>query len=116
MTLLAVMLCGCSSADLPTAVYTPPGPPTQSAIVAGIKNAAAEEKLTGALEISDIRPTDRGQGHFFVCLREVAQSWGSPSWGSHYTYAVFFDGDDYKGVRQSVFTEACETQAFSPLD
>jgi hypothetical protein len=116
MTLLAVMLCGCSSVDLPTAVYTPPAPPTASAMREGIKKAAAEEKLTGALEISDIRPTDRGQGHFFVCLREVSQSWGSPSWGTHYTYAVFFDGDNYKRARQSVLSEACETATLVPLD
>ena len=111
MTLLTVMLCGCSSVDLPTAVYTPPAPPTPSAIREGAKKGVAEEKLAGAVEISDVRPTDRGQGHFFVCLREV-----NPFWASHYTYAVFFDGDEYKGVRQSVLSETCETQTFTPLN
>jgi hypothetical protein len=31
-------------------------------------------------------------------------------------YSAFFDNDVYKGTRQSVIMEACETQQFIPVD
>jgi hypothetical protein len=30
--------------------------------------------------------------------------------------SVFFDNDVYKGSRQSVIMDACETQQFAPVD
>jgi hypothetical protein len=38
----------------------------------------------------------------------------SPAAAKGTTYSVFWDGDTYKGVRQSVITEACETEVYSP--
>jgi hypothetical protein len=31
-------------------------------------------------------------------------------------YSVFFNNDEYKGANQSVIIEACEAQAFTPID
>ena len=71
---------------------------------------AADLKMTGPLEISAVRPTDIGPGRFFVCLRQA-----DPTIAKRQPYSVFFDNDSYKGSRQSVIREACETQVYSPL-
>jgi len=76
----------------------------------GIKQAAAEEKVTGPIEMSDLRPTDHGPGHFVVCIRGVDEKYRRVGY-----YAVFFDNDDYKGSRMSVMIDDCEKQDYRPF-
>ena len=70
---------------------------------------AAQAKLVGVLQVSDVRQTDHGPGNYFVCLREANPP---PDKRPRY-YAVFFDNDTYndtyKGDRLSVITDNCET-------
>ena len=88
------------------------------------------------LEVSTVRPTDHGPGHFFACLkgtiqlsptspntaadgsaREPSNQPPSPSTVPRVIFlSVFFDNDVYKGARQSVIMDACETQQFAPVD
>lgn len=110
--LLTLLLSGCSSVDAPPTTYTAPSPPTQAGVVAGIKTAASEAKLSPPLEISDVRPTDRGPGRYLVCMREVVSSNSE----KRPSYSVFYDNDDYKGERLSVILDACEAQVFSQID
>jgi hypothetical protein len=111
--LLCLVLSACSSdnVDLPAATYVPPSPPTQAAVISGVKAATSEAKLTAPMEISAVRPADRGPGHYFLCLREA-----SPTSERRRVYSVFYDNDVYKGSRQSVIMDACEAQAFIPVD
>jgi hypothetical protein len=115
LLLLSLMLAACSSdPGLPASTYppyVPPSPPTQNAIVAPATGAAAEAKLAAPLQISAVRQTDHGPGHYFICLREANPP---PDKRQRY-YSVFFDNDTYKGSRLSVIMDECETQAFSPL-
>jgi hypothetical protein len=90
--------------------YVPPSPPTLAATRAGIKQAAMQEKLTGLIEMSDLRQSDHGPGRFVVCMRG-ANSEFSP----RRTYAVFFDNEAYKGARMSVMIDDCEKQDYRPL-
>jgi hypothetical protein len=107
---LTLLLAGCaSSANLPPA-YQPSRAPSAKAVTEGVKKAAAEAKLTGALETSAVRHTDHGPGSYFVCLRQTA-----PSAGGRPAYSVFFDNDDYKGIQSSVISEACEAESLVPL-
>ena len=109
--LLSLMLAACSS-DFSTAPpdYVAPSPPTEQSVVASAKAVAADLKMTGPLEISAVRPTDLGPGRFFVCLRQA-----DPTIAKRQPYSVFFDNDSYKGSRQSVIREACETQAYTSI-
>jgi len=129
---------GCSSDDLGSvSELRVPSPPTEAAVLAGVKTAASEARLTPPLEMSAVRPSDHGPGRYFVCLRGT---W-LPSLGRSQTadtaarepslfdpppqpaaserrviYSVFFNNDVYKDARQSVIIDACETQAFTPID
>ena len=137
--LLCLLLSACSSdkIDVPPVVYVPPSPPTQDAVITGLKAAASEAKLTAPLEVSTVRPTDHGPGRFFACLkgtmlpsptpkaaaddsgREPSILYQTPLSGTEPRvayYSVFFDNDVYKGTRQSVIMEACEAQQFTPVD
>jgi hypothetical protein len=76
----------------------------------GIKKAATEEKLAGPIEMSDLRQSDHGPGRFVLCIRGA----GSAS-DPRRTYAVFFEHDDYKGVRMSVVIDDREKQGYRPL-
>jgi hypothetical protein len=69
--LLCLLLGACSSEkiDVAPVVYVPPSPPTQNAVITGLKAAASEAKLTAPLEVSTVRPTDHGPGRFFACLK-----------------------------------------------
>lgn len=108
---LTLLLAGCASrADLP-AVYHPPRAPDAKVVQEGVKKAATETKLTGALEMTAARPTDHGPGAYFACLRQS----GSPS-GRHPAYSVFFDNDAYKGIQSSVILEASEAEAWVPFN
>jgi hypothetical protein len=59
-----------------------------------------------------VRPTDHGPGSYFVCIREVVSSTSD----KRPTYSVFYNNDVYRGERQSVILDACENQAFTPID
>jgi hypothetical protein len=110
--LLCFTLAACSTSadDLsPVKPYVPPSMPATEAVGKGIKQAVTEEKLTGPMEMSDLRPTDHGPGHFFVCVRAMDPKSNRPGY-----YAVFFDNDDYKGSRMSVMIDDCEKQAYRP--
>jgi hypothetical protein len=112
LILLGLMLSACSSA-LESAIigpYVPPSAPTLAAALKGAEQAAAEEKITGFIEISDVRESDHGPGRFVLCLR------GASGFSPRRTYAVFFDDDNYKGVRMSVIVDDCENRDFRPLD
>ena len=118
--LVAVLLGGCSStADTPTAdtpqslyISRPPSPPTQTALIEGLRKAVPEEKLTAPIEISALRKVELGGfGSYFVCMREV-----NPTSDRHFVYSVFYDDDVYKGARQSVIMEHCEAESFTQID
>jgi hypothetical protein len=99
------------SACAPPSTYTPPSPPMHAAVIAGVKKAASEAKLGAPLEMSDLRPTDHGPGGYFVCVREA-----SSTSEKHTVYSVFYNNDEYKGSRVSVIMDACEAQAFTPIE
>jgi hypothetical protein len=116
MSALVVLLCftlpACSPAVQSSIIgdYVPPSMPTMIAAHEGIKKAAAEEKLTGPIEMSDVRQTNHGPGRFVFCLRGE-----QPASGPRRTYAVFFDNNDYKGSRMSVMIDDGEKQDYRPL-
>ena len=60
--------------------------------------------------MSDQRQSDHGPGRFVVCMRGV-----NSEFSPRRTYAVFFDSEDYKGVRMSVMIDDCEKQDYRPL-
>ena len=110
--LLCFTLAACGpSVELPLwKGYVPPSMPTMDATGKGIKQAAAEEKVTGQIEMSDLRPTDHGPGHFVVCIRGTESIHNRVGY-----YAVFFDNDEYKGSRASVILDDCEKQNYRPV-
>jgi hypothetical protein len=123
--LVAVLLGGCSAtadtptADTPQSLYIPPSPSTQKALVEGLRKAISEEKIAAPdqkiaapIEISALRKVEYGGlGRYFVCMREL-----NPTSERHFVYSVFYDNDDYKGVRQSVIMEHCEAETFTRID
>jgi hypothetical protein len=110
--LIAVLLGGCSSTDTPQPIYTPPVPPTQAAVIKGLGQAISEEKIAAPIEISALRRVEFGGfGRYFVCMRQL-----NPTSERHFVYSVFYDNEDYKGVRQSVIMEHCEAEAFTRID
>ena len=113
LLLLSVLLGGCAtstagSSQMDAQAYALPSMPTMTAATKGIAQAVAEEKLTGPIEMSDLRQTDHGPGRFMLCIRAVG-----PKDSRAATYAVFFDNDDYKGARMSVIMD-CEKQVYRP--
>jgi hypothetical protein len=110
VTMSAVTLGACG-ADLPPAVDTPLVAPAPEKALVGAYKAVEEEKLTGFIEVSAVSEAPSlGPGQYMLCLR------GSPSPSEpQHTYAVFFNNDEYRGVRLSIILDACERQAFSPL-
>ena len=111
VTMSTGLLAACGGIDLPAAVDTPLAVPTPDKALEGARKAADEEKLTGLIEVSGIREgKSLGPGEYMLCLR------GSPSpLEPHRTYAVFFNNDEYRGVRLSIIMDECESQAFNPL-
>jgi hypothetical protein len=93
----------------PPVVYVPPSMPTMEAVGKGIKQAAAAAKLLGPIEMSDLRPTDHGPGHFMLCLRGVSNDFRTG------TYVVFFDNNTYMGLRLPAILDACEKQNYYPV-
>jgi hypothetical protein len=83
--------------------------PRMAAASEGIKKAATEEKLTGPIEMSDLRETDHGSGRFVLSIRGVDLKYRRVG-----TYAVFFDNNDYKGSRMSVMIDDCEKPDYRP--
>ena len=63
----------------------------------GVKQAAADAQLTAPMEMSYLRETDHRPGRFLLCMR-VLESKSTRV----VTYAVFFDNNDYKGLRLPV--------------
>lgn len=108
--LLCSTLAACSTGEpAPPVVYVPPSMPTTEAVTRGIKQAATDAHLIGAIEMSDLRPTDHGLGHFMLCIRGVSRDSRTG------TYAVFFDNNEYKGLRLPVILDACEKQDYRPV-
>jgi hypothetical protein len=106
--LVCFTLAACSPAvEFSIAAYVPPSMPTVAAAGEGIKQATTDEKLTGPIEMSDLRETDHGPGRFVLCIRGVEAKYRRVS-----TYAVFFDNNDYKGSRMSVMIDDCEKQNY----
>jgi hypothetical protein len=87
--------------------YIPPNPPTRPAELNGVVKASKEEKLIGALEISELRNSDFGPGRWMICLRGERDS--KPAY-----FGVYFENEDYKGVRLSVIGEDCEHATYVP--
>jgi hypothetical protein len=110
--LICLMLAACSPpVELPLwKPYAPPSMPTTDAASKGITQAVAQEKITGPIEMSDLRHTDHGPGSFVLCIRGVESKYKRVGY-----YAVFFDNDDYKGSRMSVMIDDCEKQDYRPL-
>src|ERR1700726_3083851 len=110
---LAVLACftlaACAESSI-IGAYVPPSMPTTAAASEGIKKAATEEKLTGPIEMSDLRETDLGSGRFVLFIRGVESKYRRVG-----TYAVFFDNNDYKGSRMSVMMDDCEKQDYRPF-
>jgi hypothetical protein len=94
--------------------YVPPGAPSVTAKTAGLKKAIAEEKLKGGVEVSDVRVSDRGMGRYMVCLKGRRDQQTRDQQTSAY-YSVFFDNDEYKGVREAVTYDFCAQQSFRPM-
>jgi hypothetical protein len=107
---LAVSACSSIEASSIIGPYVAPSAPTLSATLKGAKQAAVDEKLTGFIEMSDVRESDHGPGRFVLCLR------GASGFSPRRTYAVFFDNEEYKGARLSVIVDDCEKQDFRPFD
>jgi hypothetical protein len=109
--LVCLTVAACAPAvDLPIPVYVPPSMPTEAAAAEGIKKATTDEKLTGPIERSDVRETDHGPGRFMLCIRGVDAKYRRLR-----TYGVFFDNNEYKGVRISVMIDDCEKQNYRPV-
>lgn len=105
-------VAGCSfGPEVAPLKYVSPRFPTPACALQGAYQAAAEEKLTGLVEISDVRQgRSFGPGAFMLCLRSSGSD-ASPV----RTYSVFFNSDQYVGVRSSVIMDDCEKQAFRLL-
>jgi hypothetical protein len=104
--LTCLVLAACSSYELPAA-----SPPEPAKAIAAAKQAAAEEKLVGAVEISAVREANLiAPGRYMLCLRGAISDTAQRR-----TYAVFFKGDAYLAVRMSVMIDSCETQVFTPF-
>jgi hypothetical protein len=109
--LLCSTLAACASPAEPPLMkaYVAPSMPTTAAASEGIKKAVTDEKLTGPIEMSDLRETEHGPGRFVLCIRGVDLKYRRVG-----TYAVFFDNNDYKGSRMSVMIDDCEKQDYRP--
>ena len=107
----AFTLTGCSlpnsDVSVAAAPYVSPSPPSPQAQLKGVAAAAKEEKLAGALEISNPQTSNFGPGRWMICMRGTRDS-------KLAYFAVFFDNEDYKAVRLSIVNEDCERQSFRP--
>jgi hypothetical protein len=111
---IVLVLCStlgaCSAGEPPPPMdYVPPSMPALPAASASVQVAAADAKLTGAIEISDFRPTDFGPGRFVACIR------GTSNDNRTNTYAAFFNNNTYLGVRLPVGSDDCEHQNYHPF-
>jgi hypothetical protein len=70
--------------------------------------AAATAKLTGALEVSAVRPTHDSQwGDWMFCIRSTADQ--------ALKYAVLIGHDAVLEVRSSVLIDGCDQETYHPL-
>jgi hypothetical protein len=102
-------LAGCSTGVDSRIAYVEPSIPTMEAAASGVKKAAGDAKLTAPLQMSDLRQTDHGPGRFMLCMRGF-----DPKTNLVVTYAVFFDNNEYKGLRLPVILDGCEKQDYRP--
>jgi len=107
---LGCLSLGACGVDPSIPPYVTPSMPTTEAAGKGIKQAAADAHLTAPIEMSDLRETDHGPGRFIACIRGVESKYQRVV-----TYAVFFDNNDYKGLRLPVILDGCEKQSYHPL-
>lgn len=108
--LTCLTLAACSTGEpAPPVVYVPPSMPTTEAVGKGIKQAATDAHFIGPIEMSDLRPTDHGPGHFMLCIRGVSNDSRTG------TYEVFFDNNTYMGLRLPAILDACEKQNYRPV-
>jgi len=110
--LFCSMLAACSFAGDTSIIkpYIEPSLPSLEAARTGVKQAAGEAKITGPIEMSDLRQADHGPGSFMLCMRGL-----EPASGKIRTYAVFFNNNDYKGSRLPVVLDDCERQNYRPV-
>lgn len=111
--MLCLALAGCSLpvddlSSLPK--YVAPVAPSLKAQIEGAKNAAKEELITDAPQISDLRIADSGLGRYMLCMS------GRRGAGDVGYYSVYFDNETYKGSRPSVIGDLCEKQSYRPLN
>jgi hypothetical protein len=74
---------------------------------AAARRGASDEKLSGPVEVSELRKVERGGGDLFVCIRATTNP--------RITYVVAFTDGVFSFVRQSAITENCGQQQYSPL-
>ena len=110
IALVCLTLAACSGTDSTSVSFVPPSMPTMEAMGKGVKKAAEEAKLKPPIEISDLRQVDHGPGRFMLCMRAM-----DPKSNLAVTYAVFFENEDYKGLRLPVILDACEKQSYRPF-
>lgn len=111
IVLLIFLLSGCSSTPSSLEpVYTAPSAPTEKAIGSAVSELTSKAKLVSPVEVSEVRPNDRGPGSYFVCVKEANPPSGKPP---RY-YSAFFDNDTGKGWRLSVIMDQCELQTYGP--
>jgi hypothetical protein len=110
IALVCLTLAACSTGTDSRIAYVPPSMPTAEAMGKGIKKAAEDAKLKPPIETSDLRQVDHGPGHFMLCMRAM-----DPKSNLAVTYTVFFENEDYKGLRLPVILDECEKQSYRPL-
>jgi len=90
----------CSQDLSPIKPYVTPSMPTVACRKQGIAQTVTEEKITGSIEMSDLRESDHGPGRFVLCIRGI-----EPKYSRLTTYAVFFDNDDLQGIADAVMID-----------
>jgi hypothetical protein len=107
---LCSTLAACSTSESlpPTQPYVPPSmmPTTHKQCD---QVGCTEAHLTGPIEMSNLRLTDHGPGHFMLCIRGVSNDSRTG------TYEVFFDNNSYMALRLPAILDACEKQNYRPI-
>jgi hypothetical protein len=106
----AGLLLGACSSDVNVPIPglpEAPQPPGEVDVRTNAKKAAAEAKLNGPIEISEIRRVERGPGEFYVCVRAINDR--------RNTFTVAYVKNAYSYIRRSVIMEECGSQQYSPL-
>jgi hypothetical protein len=105
---LVFVLDACTSlVGVPDKHVAEPKQPGLETIRAAARRGAFDEKLSGPIEVSELRKVERGGGDLFVCIRTTTNP--------RSTYVVVFADGAFSFVRQSAITENCGQQQYSPL-